>query len=124
MIDVLDTSPLTALLTMGEEDLLPRLLSEVGIPEAVQKELAAAPGVICEGFKILVPVGQALSTHPCHALGMKITKSVCVTGNRGWYDPAHGTRGCSFSFSTVVRGRKCLSIKLPQHSRYGFGEKY
>jgi predicted nucleic acid-binding protein len=39
MIVVSDTSPLTALLTVGEENLLPRLFTEVVIPEAVQKEL-------------------------------------------------------------------------------------
>ena len=39
MIVVSDTSPLTALLTVGEENLLPLLFTEVVIPEAVQKEL-------------------------------------------------------------------------------------
>ena len=39
MIVVSDTSPLTALLTVGEENLLPKLFAEVVIPEAVQKEL-------------------------------------------------------------------------------------
>jgi uncharacterized protein len=39
MIVVSDTSPLTALLTVGEEHLLPRLFTEVVIPEAVQVEL-------------------------------------------------------------------------------------
>lgn len=39
MIVVSDTSPLTALLTVGEAGLLPRLFSEVVIPEAVQAEL-------------------------------------------------------------------------------------
>ena len=39
MIVVSDTSPLTALLTVGEEGLLPRLFNEVIIPEAVQIEL-------------------------------------------------------------------------------------
>jgi len=82
MIDVLDTSPLTALLTMGEEDLQPRLLSEVGIPEAVQKELVAAPGVICEWFKIPVSVGQSLSTCPCHDVGMEIKKSIRAGGSK------------------------------------------
>jgi hypothetical protein len=115
-IVVSDTSPLTALLTMGGKNLLPRHFTEVVILEAVQKELAAAPGVICEGFKILVPVGQALSTHPCHALGMKIKKSIRAGGNRAWHYPAHGTRGCSFSLYGLVCGRKCLSIKPPQHS--------
>ena len=39
MIVVSDTSPLTALLTVGEEDLLTRLFDEVVIPEAVRDEL-------------------------------------------------------------------------------------
>ena len=39
MIVVSDTSPLTALLTVGEAELLPRLFTEVIIPEAVQTEL-------------------------------------------------------------------------------------
>jgi predicted nucleic acid-binding protein len=39
MIVVSDTSPLTALLTVGQVDLLVRLFSEVVIPEAVRNEL-------------------------------------------------------------------------------------
>ena len=39
MIVVSDTSPLTALLTVGEADLLPRLFTKVVIPEAVHEEL-------------------------------------------------------------------------------------
>ena len=39
MIVVSDTSPLTALLTVGEAELLPRLFHEVIIPEAVRGEL-------------------------------------------------------------------------------------
>jgi len=39
MIVVSDTSPLTALLTVGEADLLPKLFHEVIIPEAVLGEL-------------------------------------------------------------------------------------
>lgn len=39
MIVVSDTSPLTALLTVGEADLLPRLFGEVMIPSAVESEL-------------------------------------------------------------------------------------
>ena len=39
MIVVSDTSPLTALLTVGEENLLPRLFAEVVIPAAVRDEL-------------------------------------------------------------------------------------
>lgn len=39
MIVVSDTSPLTALLTIGEADLLPKLFTEVVIPRAVRDEL-------------------------------------------------------------------------------------
>lgn len=39
MIVVSDTSPVTALLTVGEADLLPALFTEVAIPEAVRSEL-------------------------------------------------------------------------------------
>jgi len=39
MIVVSDTSPLTALLTVGEADLLPKLFHEVVIPDAVRIEL-------------------------------------------------------------------------------------
>ena len=39
MIVVSDTSPLTALLTVGEAELLPKLFREVVIPEAVLAEL-------------------------------------------------------------------------------------
>ena len=39
MIVVSDTSPLTALLTVGEARLLPELFTEVVIPEAVRDEL-------------------------------------------------------------------------------------
>lgn len=39
MIVVSDTSPLTALLTVGEADLLPKLFGEVVIPQAVHREL-------------------------------------------------------------------------------------
>lgn len=39
MIIVSDTSPLTALLTVGTAELLPRLFGEVIIPEAVRDEL-------------------------------------------------------------------------------------
>ena len=39
MIVVSDTSPVTALLTVGEADLLPALFTEVVVPEVVRKEL-------------------------------------------------------------------------------------
>ena len=39
MIVVSDTSPLTALLTIGEAHILPQLFGEVIIPQAVRGEL-------------------------------------------------------------------------------------
>lgn len=39
MIVVSDTSPLTALLTVGQSDILPKLFDEVIVPEAVRVEL-------------------------------------------------------------------------------------
>jgi predicted nucleic acid-binding protein len=39
MIVVSDTSPLTALLTVAQADLLPKLFGEVVVPEAVRNEL-------------------------------------------------------------------------------------
>lgn len=39
MIVVSDTSPLTALLTVSEAELLPKLFNEVVVPQAVQTEL-------------------------------------------------------------------------------------
>src|SRR6266550_3355605 len=39
MIVVSDTSPLTALLTVGQSEILPRLFGEVVIPKAVETEL-------------------------------------------------------------------------------------
>jgi len=39
MIVVSDTSPLTALLTVGHEEILPQIFDEVFIPQAVQNEL-------------------------------------------------------------------------------------
>ena len=51
MIVVSDTSPLTALLTVGEAELLPKLFHEVIIPEAVRGELLRShpslPGWLC-----------------------------------------------------------------------------
>ena len=73
MIVVSDTSPLTALLTVGEENLLPRLFDEVIIPEAVRNELlrnhARLPAWLCVAtvqnsaqvgkYSQLVDVGEA-----------------------------------------------------------------
>ena len=39
MIVVSDTSPLTALLTVGQSDILPKLFDKVIVPEAVRGEL-------------------------------------------------------------------------------------
>jgi predicted nucleic acid-binding protein len=46
MIVVSDTSPLTALITIGEEEILPRLFSEVVIPNGVRDELLRAHAVL------------------------------------------------------------------------------
>ena len=43
MIVISDTSPLTALLGVGAADILPKLFTEVVIPEAVRDELRASP---------------------------------------------------------------------------------
>ncbi len=73
MIVVSDTSPLTVLLTVGEESLLIKLFTEVVIPEAVRNELLRAhpslPGwlrvvsimdaVQVQKYSRLVDVGEA-----------------------------------------------------------------
>ena len=46
MIVVSDTSPLTGLITIGEEELLPRLFAEVVIPNGVRDELLRAHAVL------------------------------------------------------------------------------
>ncbi|MCU0751857.1 MAG: DUF3368 domain-containing protein [Akkermansiaceae bacterium] len=46
MIVVSDTSPVTALLTVGHEELLRQLFGEVVIPEAVREELMRGHGAI------------------------------------------------------------------------------
>lgn len=45
MIVVSDTSPLTALLGVGEEEILPRLFGKVIVPGAVRQELARSHAV-------------------------------------------------------------------------------
>jgi predicted nucleic acid-binding protein len=55
MIVVSDTSPLTALLTVGAQDLLPTLFSDVVIPVAVQKELLKTHVTLPEWLRV-VPV--------------------------------------------------------------------
>jgi predicted nucleic acid-binding protein len=46
MIVVSDTSPLTALITIGEQELLPQLFTEVVIPNGVRDELLRAHAVL------------------------------------------------------------------------------
>lgn len=46
MIVVSDTSPLTALMTIGEEEILPRLFSQVVIPSGVRDELLRGHAVL------------------------------------------------------------------------------
>ncbi len=52
MIVVSDTSPLTALLTVGEADLLPSLFAEVIIPEAVHGELVHSHPSLPEWLRV------------------------------------------------------------------------
>jgi uncharacterized protein len=52
MIVVSDTSPMTALLTVGQSDLLARIFGEVLIPEAVQAELLRAHTVLPAWLKV------------------------------------------------------------------------
>jgi predicted nucleic acid-binding protein len=53
MIVVSDTSPLTALLTVGEADLLPELFHEVIIPEAVLAELRRSHPLLPEWLRVV-----------------------------------------------------------------------
>jgi uncharacterized protein len=52
MIVVSDTSPLTALLTVGQADILPRLFGEVIIPKAVETELLRAHPALPDWLRI------------------------------------------------------------------------
>jgi uncharacterized protein len=52
MIVVSDTSPLTALLTVGQSDLLARIFGEVLIPAAVQRELLRAHAILPDWLKV------------------------------------------------------------------------
>jgi len=53
MIVVSDTSPLTALLTVGKSDILTKLFDEVVVPEAVQKELLVSHGQLPEWLRVV-----------------------------------------------------------------------
>ncbi len=59
MIVVSDTSPLTALLTVGQSDLLARIFGEVLIPAAVQKELLRAHAILPDWLKVQTVRDQA-----------------------------------------------------------------
>jgi hypothetical protein len=52
MIVVSDTSPLTALLTVGQSDLLAQIFGEVFIPAAVQRELLRAHAILPGWLKV------------------------------------------------------------------------
>ena len=52
MIVVSDTSPLTALITIGGQELLPRLFSEVVIPIGVRDELLRAHSVLPDWLRV------------------------------------------------------------------------
>ncbi len=53
MIVVSDTSPLTALLTVGHEDILPQLFEEVVIPQAVRIELLRSHTKLPEWLRVI-----------------------------------------------------------------------
>jgi uncharacterized protein len=53
MIVVSDTSPITALITVGSFDLLPKLFGEVVIPRAVESELLAEHASLPLGLRIV-----------------------------------------------------------------------
>jgi len=59
MIVVSDTSPLTALLTVGAADVLPQLFSEVVIPEAVRDELRRGHSHLPSWLRVAVVADQA-----------------------------------------------------------------
>jgi predicted nucleic acid-binding protein len=59
MIVVSDPSPLTALLTVNEADLLVRLFKEVAIPEAVEAELLRSHPILPPWLQVaLKSVGE------------------------------------------------------------------
>lgn len=68
MIVVSDTSPLTALLTVGQADLLPKLFHEVVIPQAVETELRRSHSSLPVWLKVL----------PVHDLAKAKTYSLVV----------------------------------------------
>jgi len=53
MIVVSDTSPLTVLLTVGHEGILPQLFHEVVIPQAVRNELLRSHTKLPEWLRIV-----------------------------------------------------------------------
>ena len=59
MIVVSDTSPLTALLTVSEADILPQLFGEVVIPAAVQDELRRGHSHLPPWLRVAVVANQA-----------------------------------------------------------------
>ncbi len=59
MIVISDTSPLTALLSVGEADILPKLFSEVVIPEAVRDELRRSHSHLPPWLQVAAVANQA-----------------------------------------------------------------
>lgn len=59
MIVISDTSPLTALLSTGEADILPQLFTEVVIPEAVRDELRRSHSQLPPWLRVAVVQNQA-----------------------------------------------------------------
>jgi uncharacterized protein len=63
MIVVSDTSPLTALLTVGEISILRELFSEVVIPEAVQMELCRTHSDLPDWIRVHVVRNRSSAAH-------------------------------------------------------------
>ena len=59
MIVISDTSPLTALLSVGAADILPQLFSEVVIPEAVRDELRRSHSHLPPWLRVATVENQA-----------------------------------------------------------------
>ena len=66
MIVVSDTSPVTALLTVGEADLLPALFTEVVIPEAVREELLRSHRSLPQWLRITAVKDRLRVDAYCH----------------------------------------------------------
>ena len=59
MIVISDTSPLTALLTIGLAEILPQLFTEVVIPEAVRDELLRSHPVLPPWLRVAKDIKES-----------------------------------------------------------------